>query len=220
MEDGVKQAAKTVWDYMQVRDSVTNAECMVVLGSRDDRVAEYAAKLLNEHEFRVVIISGGNAHHNDLLATNWEASDEATHFASVMSAKGIRQTLLLEKRALNTGQNALYSYELLKMQGILPHTILIVTKPYMERRAKATFEAQWRGKNTHFIVTSPDISFDDYFNDEQPYETVLSIMVGDLQRILEYPKHGFQTSQQVPEEILEAFEFLKNAGYAKHLPTY
>ncbi len=42
-------------------------------------------------------------------------------------------------------------------------------------------------------------------------------MVGDLERIREYPKLGFQVEQDIPEEVWQAFERLIEAGYDKHL---
>ena len=42
-------------------------------------------------------------------------------------------------------------------------------------------------------------------------------MVGDLQRILEYPRRGLQAYQHVPDEVLEAYELLKTAGFTKQL---
>ena len=42
-------------------------------------------------------------------------------------------------------------------------------------------------------------------------------MVGDFQRILEYPKQGFSTEQPVPPEAMAAFRTLVEAGYGSQL---
>jgi len=42
-------------------------------------------------------------------------------------------------------------------------------------------------------------------------------MAGDLQRIREYPKSGYQIEQEIPDEIWNAFEQLVAAGYNRHL---
>jgi hypothetical protein len=42
-------------------------------------------------------------------------------------------------------------------------------------------------------------------------------MVGDLQRIREYPARGFQISQEIPDDVWEAYEKLVRAGYDKYL---
>ncbi len=38
-------------------------------------------------------------------------------------------------------------------------------------------------------------------------------MVGDMQRIIEYPKLGFQIPQNIPEKVLEAYNTLVELGY-------
>jgi hypothetical protein len=42
---------------------------------------------------------------------------------------------------------------------------------------------------------------------------VISIMVGDLQRIRLYPAMGFQIEQEIPADVWNAFEQLVAAGY-------
>ena len=48
-------------------------------------------------------------------------------------------------------------------------------------------------------------------------DDVVSIMVGDLQRIKLYPGRGFQIEQEIPDEVWAAFEVLVRAGYDKYL---
>jgi hypothetical protein len=48
---------------------------------------------------------------------------------------------------------------------------------------------------------------------------VINIMVGDLQRIKEYPAKGFQIYQEIPHDVWAAYEELIEAGYSKRLVT-
>ena len=143
---------------------------------------------------------------------------EAEHFEVIMRAAGYAGRLMLETQALNTGDNARLSYELLDQQGTTPvDSIVIITKPYMERRALATFDIQWPDRSTRLTVTSPPIAFSDYFDDQQLFDDVLAIMVGDLQRIVEYPKRGLQSEQTIPSVVMDAYERLIAKGYTRHL---
>ena len=89
----------------------------------------------------------------------------------------------------------------------------------MERRAFATFRKLWPEKD--LIVTSPQVSFreyvDTYANRALSSADVVSIMVGDLQRIRVYPARGYQIAQEIPEKVWGAFEQLVRAGYDKYL---
>ena len=212
MNEKIDEAVTEIWQYMQVGDEVGSADCLIVLGSRDERVAVHAAELAVRHSYAHVVITGGSAHSNDLLATTWNAANEAEYFGSVMRSCGYTQPLLLETEALNTGQNATNTYALLKKQGITIKTAVLVTKPYMERRAKATFEVQWPDNAARFYVTSQQLSFADYINVGQPVDTVINIMVGDLQRSREYPKQRFSRQQEMPRSVQDAFDVLVAAG--------
>ena len=55
MNDDVTNDARTIWNYMTLRQEVGNDTCMVVLGSRDEPVAHYAAKLAAIHNYERII---------------------------------------------------------------------------------------------------------------------------------------------------------------------
>jgi hypothetical protein len=42
-------------------------------------------------------------------------------------------------------------------------------------------------------------------------------MVGDLQRLREYPARGYQIPQAIPAAVWKAFERLVELGYTKHV---
>ena len=46
---------------------------------------------------------------------------------------------------------------------------------------------------------------------------MISIMVGDLQRIKLYPEKGFQIHQEIPRDVWSAYEELVKAGYNQRL---
>lgn len=217
MSDDIDTAVALIWDYMQLNQPVEPADAMIVLGSRDDRVATCAAGLLKASIAPHSVVTGGLAHNNDLLESTWAEATEAEHFASIMKAAGVSQKLIIEDYATNTGENAIYSYRALHDAGIDLHSLLLVTKPYMERRALATFEKQWPDKTVSFRVTSQGGSIEQYLNENEDYTATVNIMVGDLHRIIKYPKLEFQTTQPVTKALLHAFETLCSAGFTQHL---
>jgi uncharacterized SAM-binding protein YcdF (DUF218 family) len=85
----------------------------------------------------------------------------------------------------------------------------------MERRSYATFKKHWPEKK--LMVTSPQLSFEAYPTEEIPLDKVIHIMVGDLQRIKEYPEKGFQVYQEIPADVWQAWERLVELGYNQHL---
>jgi hypothetical protein len=71
------------------------------------------------------------------------------------------------------------------------------------------------------IVTSPRASLDEYLrqysNEALSSDDVISIMVGDLQRMRVYPERGFQIPQPIPNDVWQAYEELVRAGYDSRL---
>jgi uncharacterized SAM-binding protein YcdF (DUF218 family) len=183
----------------------------------DDRVAVRVAQLYVQGYGGYVIFSGGIAHRNDVLRPAW-AAPEAEHFAEVAVRHGVpRGKILIENRARDTGENIVFTYQLLQERNLYPKSLLLVQKPYMERRAYAAFKKQWPDPEADFTVTSPQIPYDEYFNSANPKERVIHVMVGDLQRIREYPKFGYQVRQRIPSKVWEAYKQLVRMGYTNHL---
>ena len=127
--------------------------------------------------------------------------------------------IIVENQSTNTGENVQFTRQLLAARAIDARTFILVQKPYMERRAFATFRKVWPEPSVR--VTSPRVSLDQYLNGYandalSPHE-VISIMVGDLQRIHLYPDKGFQIPQDIPDDVWLAFRELVAAGYDRHL---
>jgi uncharacterized SAM-binding protein YcdF (DUF218 family) len=125
------------------------------------------------------------------------------------------ESMLIEDRSTNTGENVQFTRRLLTERGLDPESFILVQKPYMERRTFATFRKVWPEKDA--VVTSPRISYEDYPTADIPRERVIHIMVGDLQRIRVYPARGFQIEQEIPGEVWEAYEGLVALDYTDNL---
>lgn len=210
----VLRDAKKLWDYHHLYHMPEASDCILVLGSHDLRVAERGAELYLQGWAPILILSGGLG---NVTRNIWKDA-EADRFARIALDKGVpAEAIFIENRSTNTGENILFTQELLKEKNLDPQTFLLVQKPYMERRTYATFAKQWPGKR--MIVTSPQISFEEYPTAEISMERVINIMVGDLQRIKIYPEKGFQIFQEIPDEVWEAYERLINRGFNKHLAS-
>jgi uncharacterized SAM-binding protein YcdF (DUF218 family) len=207
--------AKKIWNYHHMNHALKKSDCILILGSHDLRVAERGAQLFLEGWAPIIIFSGGVAHAGDLLNTAWNMP-EAEKFAQIAVKMGVpEENILIENKATNTGENIEFTRRLLREKKFDPKSFIVVQKPYMERRAYATFKKRWPEKD--IIIMSPKIRFEDYPNEEITKDDLINIMVGDLQRIKIYAEKGFQIPQEIPKDVWNAFEELVNAGYTKHL---
>ncbi|KAI0181137.1 DUF218 domain-containing protein [Hypoxylon sp. FL1284] len=129
-----------------------------------------------------------------------------------------KEKLIIESLSTNTGENVRFTYALLQEKGLRLDSFLLVQKPYMERRTYATFKKQWPDPSTRITVTSPQLKWNEYPNEDNPEDLVINIAVGDLIRIRDYPSKGFQIPQDIPDEIWDAAQRLIHAGFNSHLP--
>ena len=204
--------AEKVWNYLHMNHQLQKADCILVLGSHDVRVAERAAELYQEGWAPYIIFSGGLGR----LTTDLWSEAEADLFARIAKEKGVpAEAILVENKSTNTGENILFTQQLLEAKNLHPYRFIVVQKPYMERRAYATFKRHWPDKE--LLVTSPQIAFLDYPTPDIPLEKVIHIMVGDLQRIKLYYEKGFQIYQEVPDDVWEAYEALVAIGFDHQL---
>jgi uncharacterized SAM-binding protein YcdF (DUF218 family) len=208
----VLSLAQQLWDYHHMNHQLVKSDCILALGSHDLRVADRTAQLYLEGWAPLVIMSGGLGNFTQDM---WTES-EADRFAAIAIQQGVpADAILIENKSTNTGENILFTQQLLEQKGLDLQNFIVVQKPYMERRSYATFKKQWPGKQ--LLVTSPQIPFDEYATDDIPLERVINIMTGDLQRIKLYPAKGFQVYQEIPVAVWSAYEQLVVLGFDKHL---
>lgn len=212
LTEDIRRAAQVIWDYHHVNHEPRAADAIWVLCSHDLRVADRAAELFQQDLAPLVIFSGGFGNFTDGVF----AKPEADLFAERALQLGIPETAILrENQSTNCGENVLCTQRLLAEKGITIHSVIAVQKPYMERRTYATIRKQW--PELELSVTSPQLGLDEYCNQEIPMEKVIGIMVGDFQRVTEYPRLGYQIEQPVSEEARTAFAFLVAQGFDWHL---
>lgn len=211
----VLPALEVAWDYMRLVHPPARADAILTLGSFDTQAAVHAARLWKQGLAPVVIMSGGIAHRGDVLETGWDQS-EARVFADVAMREGVpEKALLLEDRAQNTGDNFTLGLAAADRAGVRPKTLLVVAKPYMTRRGFATGRKLFPA--IELRMQCEEIDAGRYFAREADPERALLALVGDLHRIVVYPRMGFQIEQDVPAAVTEALDRLVAAGYGQRL---
>ncbi len=190
---------------MLMHQNLERSDAIFILGSSDLCVAEWAADLYLQKYAPLIIVSGG------IGKDKYFSREEAFEFKDIILGKGVpEEKILIEDKASNTGENILFTKELLNKKNINVQKVIAVQKPYMERRTYAAIKKLW--PEVDVVVTSPKVSYEEYGDRDR----FLHVMVGDLIRIREYPKLGFQIEQQIPEDVWQAGQELLDMGYNKY----
>ena len=216
MDNHLHMLAEKIWHYHQMNHQLKRSDAILVLGSHDKRVAERGAELFLAGWAPLLLFSGGLG----AITRGMWSEPEADQFAAIAIAMGVpEKKILIENRSTNTGENILFTRKLLAEKDLDPQMFILVQKPYMERRSFATFRKLWPEKEV--IVTSPQVSFEEYLetfsSPELSSDDVISIMVGDLQRIKVYAQKNYQIYQEIPQDVWSAYEELVKAGYDRNL---
>jgi uncharacterized SAM-binding protein YcdF (DUF218 family) len=200
--------AKAIWDYHQMGHQLRPCDAAIGLGSHDLGVADFAAQLYHAGLFPAVVFTGGNSPTTAARFPRGEAVGYREH-ALELGVPG--EVILVEPNAENTGQNITFSRRLLDEAGITVSSVLLVSKPYMQRRAFATCRRLW--PEVQAVCASEPLEFDHYVKTIGDEKLVIDMLVGDLQRLIVYPALGFAVEQEVPGEVHAAYESLLRAGF-------
>lgn len=208
MKEVIKNA-KTIYNYLNQPQSIENPEFILILGSSDLSVADFASRYIKNSDAEVVIISGGLGKDTQHL---WNIS-EAQMFYEVLKKNDCcrQKQVYLEEKSSNTGENILFSRDLILKHQLKHGSGLIITKPYMTKRALNTAAKQW--PEVSWGSTAEKISFEDYFERIDNKDSFLNILAGDLQRIKVYAEQGYQIKDRIPSEIWDSFIYLSKNGY-------
>jgi len=208
----VEEAVQIVWDYHLMGHDLQAADLIWALGSHDLRVADRVAELWHVGMAPLVVMSGGLGNFTKGIFEDAEGD----LFAERAIELGVpKDVILIENRSANTGENVEFTRKLLDSLEIKVNKVIAVQKPYMERRTFATIARQW--EEIEVQVTSPQLSLEEYCGDFITRDELVHILVGDLQRIIDYPKRGFMIEQVVQNDVMEAFQTLVMAGFRDHL---
>lgn len=200
--------AKVIWDYLASFSHPEPSDVIVVCCSYDIRVCDYACDLLRESLAPMIVFSGNKGNWTQHL---WE-NCEADVFRARAEANGVNPArLLTETESTNIGENIAYT------RRIIPDAkrVIFVSKPVTILRVKLTAPIQWPGIQAY--VASPTFSFPEEVSNVVGLFGVVNEMVGDIHRIIEYPKLGYQASHELPEEVLASWRYLVQNGFTQHM---
>ncbi|MFJ4748367.1 YdcF family protein [Streptomyces albogriseolus] len=206
--------ARRVWDYHQMGHVLRPCSVAIGLGSHDLGVADIAVDLYKRGMAPLLVFTGATS------PTTRERMPrgEAVHYRERALELGVpSEAILVEPHARNTGENIRFSRKVLEESGVEVSSVLLISKPYEERRAYATTRKLW--PEVEVVSASTPMTFAEYVDSIGDARLVIDMLVGALQRLMIYPDQGFMIRQPVPADVAEAYERLCQAGYTSRLTT-
>lgn len=198
----------TLWEYHDMKHQVHPADIAIGLGSHDIGVAVRAVELYQAETVPRLLFTGANAP----TTVKRFPRGEAVHYREYSLEHGVPdEAILIETKATNTAENFNFSRKLLEDNGIWVSSAVLISRPYQERRSYATCRKLW--PELDVVCTSHRPPLDEYVAGIGDANFVISMLVGDTQRITVFAEAGYAISQEVPAEVHAAYERLVAVGY-------
>ncbi|WP_019062482.1 YdcF family protein [Streptomyces prunicolor] len=204
--------ARRLWDFQQMGHEPRPCSVAIGLGSHDLGVADTTADLYHRGMAPLIVFTGATSR----TTRERMPRGEAEHYRDRAVALGVPEgAIMVEPKARNTGDNIRFSRSLLEEQRVAVSSVLLVSKPYEERRAYATARKLW--PDVEWVSASTPMALSDYVDSIQDARLVIDMLVGAQQRLMVYPRQGFMIEQEIPNDVAAAFERLRRDGFTSRL---
>ncbi|WP_190817738.1 YdcF family protein [Saccharopolyspora pogona] len=210
--ESVRADVEALWNYHDLHHELRACDVGVGLGSHDLGVADHIVDLYQAGNFPLIVFTGANAP----TTVGRFPRGEAVHYRERALEREVPDSaILVEPRATNTAENIEYTRRLLVAKDVEVGSILLVSRPYQQRRAFATAKKIW--PEVEIVCSSQRLPLDEYVRAIGDADRVINMLVGDTQRITVYAERGFAIPQEVPVEVNASYRRLVDVGYVSRL---
>ncbi|MGW4504930.1 YdcF family protein [Streptomyces sp. NPDC004436] len=204
--------AELIWDFHQMHHEPRPCSVAVGLGSHDLGVADATVDLYQRGMAPLIVFTGATSPTTRARMPH----GEAVHYRERALELGVPpQDVLVEPNARNTGENIRLVRALLEDTGRPINSLLLISKPYEERRAYATARKLW--PEVEVVSASTPMNLAEYVDSVGDPKLVIDMLVGALQRLTLYPAQGYMIAMFVPEEVAAASTRLRAQGFTSRL---
>ncbi|MGQ4511758.1 ElyC/SanA/YdcF family protein [Streptomyces sp. DW26H14] len=204
--------AQRLWDFQRMGHEPLPSSVAIGLGSHDLGVADTTVDLYEQGLMPLIVFTGATSR----TTRERMPLGEAEHYRRRALERGVPDgAVLVEPRARNTAENIDFSRALLAERGIDVASVLLVSKPYEERRAYATARMLW--PEVDWVCASTPMTLGEYVDSLGDERLVLDMLVGAQHRLMVYPERGFMIGQDIPVAVAESFERLRAQGFTSRL---
>ena len=109
------------------------------------------------------------------------------------------------------------AHQLRSIEGIQRSIEGEIGLPLPRRPESNRVSVKW--PEVEVVCTSEPLELDDYVSSIGDPKLVIDMLVGDLQRVIEYTKLGYAIEQAVPGEVHDAYQALLGSGFDSRLLT-
>lgn len=213
------ESLEIIWNYMVLNMKIEKSDLIIGCGCKDLEIPKKCSELLKQGYADRILFTGG---FGKITSTVFKKA-ESEIYRDIAIENGVDPNkIFIENQSTNTGDNFRFALNVIKQNNIKYDKIILVHNNMSQRRTLSTAKAIIKGKDIR--ITSPTKTFKDFIillnnkNDEDT-KNIISVIVGDIQRIIIFPQLGWQLPNDIPDDIIRSYYLLKNKGYDKYIFT-
>lgn len=217
INEKTKELLKIVWDYMVIETPIEKSDLIIGCGCLNLKIPVRCSKLIKQGYADKVIFTGGLGK----LTQNEFKKSEAEIFKQIAIENGINEnSIFVENKSTNTGDNFKFTKKIMEENNINANKIIIVHNNLSRRRTLNAAKVVFPDKK--LSITSPKLTFEESIENlnsktDMQAKNIISVMVGDIQRIIIFPQFGWQVKDIVPDKVIQAYYELKAMGYDDYI---
>lgn len=207
----ILEKAKLIFNFLYLREEPVNADAIIGFGHFDLKIPRRCAELyLKNYASRILFTGGVGAGSADFQFP------EAVEFKNLVLKEFPQipgEHIIIEPKSTNTGENLRFLQKVLLEKspdfafGTGIKKVLKVSNAYRQRRAYLTCKKEFPG--VEFINSPAQTTFEEEL---ELYKTknqdLLRHLSGEMERMLMYPIFNYIVSDNIPEDILQAYKLL------------
>jgi uncharacterized SAM-binding protein YcdF (DUF218 family) len=192
-----QKLCEIILNYLTITDKLNQADAIFISGGKSIITLNKAYEIYKQGIAHKIVFVGKKGPYTD---PSWRS--EADEYSKRLTELGVSSTdLIWEPLSTNTLDDTKYCMHLLTDNNINPRCLILVTRPFHQRRVYATFKKQY--PETEYINAPSD--------EEYPLtEESIKRLLAEIDRIIEYGNKGDLEKQTIPLQVSDAHEQLKN----------
>ena len=195
----ISHAVKIILQYLAIKNPLQKCEVIFLMGGASLLSAQKAAQLLKEGWGKKIICV---SLYGKFSAPEWKnRGGDSGMFHEELLRLGIKeQDMIFTSQSTNTLEEVVYGKLFLEKHKLDLKKIIVVSRPFHQRRCDATWTKQW--PQIHLINCPAD----------EIYEVTVSILmrvIGEIDRLRIYAQKGDISYQKIPEDVENEYKRIK-----------
>ncbi len=210
--ESINLSAKKLFDYLYLKSSLQHPDAIIGFGHFDLKIPEQCAILYQQAVAPFIIFTGGvGAGSTGLTQPEAQVFFEYTRYRYPEIEP---EKIIIEAASTNTGENILFTQNLLQEKypelefGKRLKKVALVANAYRQRRVYLTCLKHI--PQIKLFNAPPETDFE---SEKKLFaskgENIFQHIVNEIKRLIQYPAKGFMAKDNIPEDILQAYQMLK-----------